>query len=162
MDLLHHLEKGKEELSPLQYHIKSLQYHIKTLQEESAKKSNIPWIWRIIYGHKLPYMKKTRKKKQVCGAACFMAAEIKFSKDVRLSVTPFWLCSHHRIIMKFSGVITNDQSKVHAKSQGQRSKVKVTEVKKNVEFDPDWAFPDCNSSLNTPMATKCCTKIEIA
>ena len=28
--------------------------------------------------------------------------------------------------MKFSGVITNDQSKVHAK--GQRSKVKVTEV----------------------------------
>ena len=44
------------------------------------------------------------------------------------SVTPFWLCSHHRIIMKFSGVITNDQSKVHAKGQGQRSKVKVTEV----------------------------------
>ena len=34
------------------------------------------------------------------------------------SVTPFWLCSHHRIIMKFSGVITNDQSKVHAKDQG--------------------------------------------
>ena len=41
---------------------------------------------------------------------------------------PCWLCSHHRIIMKFSGVITNDQSKVHAKGQGQRSKVKVTEV----------------------------------
>ena len=48
--------------------------------------------------------------------------------SVRLSVTPFWLCSHHRIIMKFSGVITNDQRKVHAKGQGQRSKVKVTEV----------------------------------
>ena len=78
----HHLEKGKEELSSLLYHIKSLQYHIKTLQEEFAKKSNVPWIWRIIYGHKLPYMKKTRKKKQVFGAACFMAAEIKFSKDV--------------------------------------------------------------------------------
>ena len=44
------------------------------------------------------------------------------------SVTPFWLCSHHRIIMKFSGVITFDQGKVHAKGQGQRSKVKVTEV----------------------------------
>ena len=41
---------------------------------------------------------------------------------------PCWLCSHHRIIMKFSGVITNDQSKDHAKGQGQRSKVKVTEV----------------------------------
>ena len=22
------------------------------------------------------------------------------------------------------------------------------------EFDPDWAFPDCNSSLNSPVATK--------
>ena len=50
------------------------------------------------------------------------------SPSARLSVTPFWLCSHHRIIMKFSGVITNDESKVHAKVQGQRSKVKVTEV----------------------------------
>ena len=44
------------------------------------------------------------------------------------SVTPFWLCSHDRIIMKFSGVITSDRSDVHAKGQGQRSKVKVTEV----------------------------------
>ena len=48
--------------------------------------------------------------------------------SVCLSVTPFWLCSHLRIIMKFSGVITNDKSDVHAKGQGQRSKVKVTEV----------------------------------
>ena len=31
-----------------------------------------------------------------------------------------------------------------------------------VEFDPDWAFPDCNSSLNSPMATECCTKLEVA
>ena len=48
--------------------------------------------------------------------------------SVRLSVTPFWLCSHHPIIMKFLGVITSDKSDVHAKGQGQRSKVKVTEV----------------------------------
>ena len=48
--------------------------------------------------------------------------------SVCLSVTPFWLCSHHHIIMKFSGVITSDRSDVHAKGQGQRSKVKVTEV----------------------------------
>ena len=44
------------------------------------------------------------------------------------SVTPFWLCSHYQIIMKFSGVITRGQGKAHAKGQGQRSKVKVTEV----------------------------------
>ena len=48
--------------------------------------------------------------------------------SVCLSVTPFWLCFHHRIIMTFSGVIINDRSDVHAKGQGQRSKVKVTKV----------------------------------
>ena len=165
--------------------------------------------------------------------------------------------------MKFSGVITYDQRKVHAKGQGQRSKVKVTEVTtqlnrfrtvtpvwihirwwndayslmllrrgallffkvirqisrshgsknrriwprlgvsglllqfeftngyemlhkawsnieevpycfsrssvkfqghtalKIVELDPDWAFPDCNSSFNTPMVMKLCTKLEV-
>ena len=48
--------------------------------------------------------------------------------SVRLSVTPFSPCSHHRIFMKFSGVITMVKSDVHTKGQGQRSKVKVTEV----------------------------------
>ena len=71
------------------------------------------------------------------GCQAFLAATKQLYKlyfpSVRLSfcpsaVTPFWLCSHHRIIMKFSGVITNDRRKVHAKGQGQRSKVKVTEV----------------------------------
>ena len=33
---------------------------------------------------------------------------------------------------------------------------------KIVEFDPNWAFPDCNSSLNSPMAMKCCKKLETA
>ena len=63
---------------------------------------------------------------------CFLAATKQLYEwyflSVCPSVTPFWLCSHHRIIMKFSGVITLDQGKVHAKGQGQRSKVKVTEV----------------------------------
>ena len=71
-------------------------------------------------------------------AALWMVFSVRLSvcpsvcPSVRLSicpsVTPFWLCSHHRIIMKFSGVITLDQGKVHAKGQGQRSKVKVREV----------------------------------
>ena len=30
------------------------------------------------------------------------------------------------------------------------------------EFDSNWAFPDCNSSLNSPMAMKCCTMLETA
>ena len=33
---------------------------------------------------------------------------------------------------------------------------------KIVKFDPNWAFPDCNSSLNSPMSMKCCTKLETA
>ena len=110
--------------------------------------------------------------------------------------------------MIFSGVITNDRRDVHAKGQGQRSKVTevttqlnrfrtVTQVwihiwwwnyalawycleevpycfsrlyvkfqghtaLKIVKFDPDWAFPDCNWSLNSPMATRWCTKLEVA
>ena len=35
-------------------------------------------------------------------------------------------------------------------------------VNKIVDFDPNWAFPDSNSSLNSPMATKCYTKLEVA
>ena len=31
-----------------------------------------------------------------------------------------------------------------------------------VEFEIDWPFPDCNSSLNSPMDTKWCTKLEVA
>ena len=35
-------------------------------------------------------------------------------------------------------------------------------AQKIIEFDPNWAFPDSNSSLNSPMAMKCCTKLETA
>ena len=35
-------------------------------------------------------------------------------------------------------------------------------AKKIIDFDPKWVFPDCNSSLNSPMAMKCCTKLETA
>ena len=63
-------------------------------------------------------------------AALWMVQSVRLSVciSVRPSVKPFWLCSHHRIIMEFSEVITNDKSDVHAKGQGQRPKVKVTEV----------------------------------
>ena len=41
-------------------------------------------------------------------------------------------------------------------------KFQVHTTKKIVKFDPNWAFPDCDSSLNSPMAMKCCTKLETA
>ena len=33
-------------------------------------------------------------------------------------------------------------------------------AKKIVDFDQNWAFPDCNSSFNSLMAVKWCTKLE--
>ena len=34
---------------------------------------------------------------------------------------------------------------------------------KNIsDFEPNWAFPDCQSSLNSPMALKWFTKLEVA
>ena len=34
-------------------------------------------------------------------------------------------------------------------------------VKQIVDFDQNWAFPDCNSSLNSSMSKKWCTKLEV-
>ena len=63
--------------------------------------------------------------------SCDQAALYKntyFRLSVCPPVTPFWQCSFHRIILKFSGVITIDRHEVLPKGHGQRSKVKVTEV----------------------------------
>ena len=46
--------------------------------------------------------------------------------------------------MKFSRVIIIDKSDVDARGEGQRLKVKVTEVKAN--FTPIWAFQDHNNN----------------
>ena len=62
------------------------------------------------------------------------------------SVTPFWLCSHHRIIMKFSRVITDDRSDVHAKGEGQKSKVKVTVF--NTHLSRFWVITNDRSDVH--------------
>ena len=54
----------------------------------------------------------------------------------------------------YLGEVPNCFSRSSVKFQGHTAL-------KSVEFDPDWAFPDCNSSLNPPMATKWCTKLEV-
>ena len=33
---------------------------------------------------------------------------------------------------------------------------------KVADFDPNWAFPHCNSSLNSPMTLQWCTKLNVA
>ena len=42
------------------------------------------------------------------------------------------------------------------------SNFKVTQLTKIVDFGANWAFPDCNSSLNSPMVMKWCTTPEEA
>ena len=32
---------------------------------------------------------------------------------------------------------------------------------KNADFDPNWAFPDCNFNFNSPMDLKWCTKLDL-
>ena len=45
--------------------------------------------------------------------------------------------------------------------QGYPLNFKVTRGKKIAHFGPNWAFPDCNFSLNSLMALKCCTKLNV-
>ena len=132
--------------------------------------------------------------------------------SVCLSVCLSYLFNYVPIVLswEFSGVITNDNSDVHAKVKvrGQRSRTQRSKpnldvsgpylqfdftyddemihnawcclgevpywfsrssvkfeghrAKTIVDFYPNWAFPDCKSSLNSPMALKRCTKLEVA
>ena len=50
-------------------------------------------------------------------------------------------------------------SKVHPTTGALRTSQHLCSSR---DFDRDWVFPDCNSSLNSPMATNCCTKLEVA
>ena len=224
MDLLHHLGKRKRRIVTFTIPFEIFTYHIKTLQEESAKKSNIPWIWRIIYGHKLPYMKKTKitlyeeDKKEEASMRCSLLHGswdqiLRRCPSVRPSVCLSHLFDYVPIIVSswnFQELLpmTKVRSMQKVKVRGQRSRSQRSQPNLTVsglwlqfeftyddkmmhiawccleevpycfsrssvkfqghtalkifEFDPDWAFPDCNSSLNSPMANKWCTKLEIA
>ena len=80
----------------------------------------------------------------VCQSVCL---------SVCLSVTPLCLCSHHRIIMSYyqwQKCRPCKRSRSEVKGQGHKGQHST------------WAFPDCNSSLNSPMAMKWYTKLEVA
>ena len=59
-------------------------------------------------------------------AALWMIQSVR--RSARISFTPFSLCSQHRIIMQFSGIITIDRSDDHTKGQGQRLKSQRSNV----------------------------------
>ena len=73
----------------------------------------------------------SRPKKLISGShrSFEVFSRLSVCLSVHPSITPFSLCSHHHVIMKFSGIITNGRGDVHANGQSQRSKIKVTEIK---------------------------------
>ena len=106
---------------------------------------------------------------------------------VCLSVITFWLCSHHYIFRNYYQwqkwcTYERTRSKVKVTlvitplsrfrtvtpvgihiwwwNDASSSMLQGHTANKIVEFDPNWEFPDCNSSLNSPMATKLCTNLK--
>ena len=75
------------------------------------------------------------------------------------TVTPVWI---HQWLRNDAHMIEVELKRCPIIFQCNQSNVKVTRLKKIVDFDPNWAFPSCSSSLNSPMATKWCTKLEVA
>ena len=88
--------------------------------------------------------------------SCDLAA-LWMVQSVCPSATPFWQCSDHHIIMKCSGVIAIDKSDAHG-GQVQRSKVKVTEVKTQLN-----CFRTATPlSLTSQTVMKWCTMLDVA
>ena len=103
---------------------------------------------------------------------CFSRSSVKFQGHTALKIVKFdpnwpfpdsnsslntpmakkW-CTKFEVALKRSPIVF----------QGNPSNFKVTRTAlKIVEFDPNWPFPDSNSSLNSPMAMKYYTKLETA
>ena len=71
------------------------------------------------------------------------------------TVTPVWIHRWLRNDAQSSiGEVPYCSSRSSVKFQGHMGQ-------KIASFDPNWAIPDCNFNLNSPMAMKWCTKREV-
>ena len=82
--------------------------------------------------------------------------EVKTQLSRFRTVTPVWI----HMVMKWCTKLDVALKRCPIVFQGHLSNFKVTRLKKIVNFEPNWAFPDCNSSFNSPMAMKWCTKLK--
>ena len=102
---------------------------------------------------------------------CFSRSSVKFQGHTALKIVeydPDWAFPDYNSSLNF----TNGYKMMHKAWSSieevpycfSRSSVKFQghTALKIVEFDPNWAFPDWNSSFKSPMATKWCTKLEVA
>ena len=110
---------GKKEKKNCHLYNTILSLFISRHYKKSAKKSNIPWIWRIIYGHKLPYMKKTKitlyeeDKKEEASMRCSLLHGswdqiLRRRPSVRPSRMPCPLCNIYSSGWILSILATND------------------------------------------------------
>ena len=106
-------------------------YRCQIIQSKHINLENIRYVQLLLIVVRLHNIDTYMSKIFALGSWCwFLAATKQLYELLIMFVCPpathFSLCSLHRIIMKFAGVITNDVGEVHAKGQGQRSKFKVT------------------------------------
>ena len=102
---------------------------------------------------------------------CFLRSSVKFQGRKALKIVDFdpnWAFPDCNLNFN-SPMVTKWCTKLGSRIEEvpfcfSRSYVKLQghTALKIVEFYPNWAFPDCNSSLNSRMAMKCCTKLETA
>ena len=102
---------------------------------------------------------------------CFSRSSVKFQGHAALKIVEFWpKLGVSGLYLQFE--ITDGYEMMHKAWSSieeepycfSRSYVELQghTVKKIVDFYPNWPFPDCNSSLNSPIATKWCTKLRVA
>ena len=101
----------------------------------------------VFQGHP-PHFKVTRDKKcRFWHESGFSAPRLHFQFTDGNEMTHKAWSSIEKVLYYFS--------RSSIKFQGQTGQ-------KNGDFDPNWVFPDCDSSLNSPMAVKWCSKLEEA
>ena len=102
---------------------------------------------------------------------CFRRSSVKFKGRARQKKSPILTQIWLFLYLQFK--FTDGYKMMHkawSSMEGvplcfPRSPVKLSNFKvtreKIADFDPNWAFPDCHSRLNSPMALKWCTKLDV-
>ena len=102
---------------------------------------------------------------------CFSRSSVKFQGHTALKIIEFdpnWAFSNCNssfntpMVTKWCTKLEVSQKRCPIVFHGHMSNCKVTRLWKSSNLTQIWSFPDCNSSLKSPMAAKWCTKLELA
>ena len=75
---------------------------------------------------------------------CFARSYVKFQGRTALKIIEFEFANGYEML------------------HGSKNQITRSHGSKNRRIWPNWAFPDCNSNLNSPMGMKWYTKLEVA